>query len=59
MTDEELIDRIEQIRMENNTHWMSLVRLAVALDPPRAKALLRKIADGDTLVRDYTRILAK
>lgn len=59
MTDSELIDRIERIRAQNNTHWMDLVRLAVRLDPVAAKNILKKIADGDAQVRAYTSLLAE
>lgn len=59
MSDAELIDQIEAIRARNNTYWMDLVRLAVALAPQRAKALLRQIADGDGQVRRLTKELAR
>lgn len=59
MTDTELIDRIEQIRAENNKHWMGLVRLAVLVAPEHAKELLREIERCDGEVRRLTQELAK
>lgn len=59
MTDAELIDRIEDVRANNNRHWMDLVRLAVRLDPGKAKLLLRQIAECDGEVRRLTKELAR
>jgi hypothetical protein len=59
MTDADLIDAIEAVRVQNNRHWMDLVRLAVELAPDRAKALLRQIEDCDERVQRLTRELAR
>lgn len=58
-TDAGLIDQIEAIRARNNTHWMDLVRLAVAARPTEAKRLLRAIARHDGQVRTLTQRLGR
>lgn len=55
----ELIDKIEQIRARNNTHWMDIVRLAMSLAPARTKALLKEIEHCDGEVRKLTKELAE
>ena len=59
MSDTDLLDQIEEIRAANNKLWMGLVRLAINVDPKRAKAILRKIAESDGEVRRLTKELAK
>ncbi len=59
MTDAELIDRIEQIRARNNTHWMNLVRLAFELAPDRARYIMQEIQRLDGEVRRLTQELAQ
>lgn len=42
-----LVDRIESARRKNNRHWMDLLRLALAAEPKKARAILRKINATD------------
>ena len=41
------IDKIEQIRSENNKNWMNLVRLALKYAPEEAKEIFNKITECD------------
>ena len=59
MSDAELIDRIEAMRAENNTHWMNLVRLAFRYAPEDARVILRNIERLDGEVRRLTQELAR
>ena len=54
-----LIDQIEQIRGQNNRHWMNLVRLAFDLAPERARAIMQEIARCDGEVRRLTQELGQ
>ncbi len=57
--DAALVDRIEAIRAQNNTHWMDLVRLALQKAPDETREILRAIAEGDGEVRRLTKELAR
>lgn len=50
--DEKLVDEMESIRVTNNTHWMDLVRLGLEVAPRRTRAILKGIAERDSLVRN-------
>ena len=41
------VDQMEEIRAANNRAWMDLVRLALELDPERAKQILGAIHEHD------------
>ncbi|MBP9777792.1 MAG: hypothetical protein KBD25_01255 [Rickettsiaceae bacterium] len=47
MKDSELIDKMEQIRSNNNRNWMDLVRLAIKLDPITTKSIIKEIVEHD------------
>jgi RimJ/RimL family protein N-acetyltransferase len=53
---DKVIDKIEQIRTENNRSWMDLLRLAVKVDKEKAKVILRDIIAHD---KDITAQLEK
>ena len=55
----DLIDQIGAIRTRNNGYWMELLRLALEVDPERAKAILRQIQECDTEVTRLARKLAE
>ena len=59
MSDAELIDQIQQIRVANNRPWMDLVRLALEVAPQRTRAILREIAQHDGDVRRLTLLLSE
>lgn len=59
LTDDLLIDQIEQIRAANNTHWMDLVRLAFKHAPDEARAIMKAIAAADGDIRRLTQELSR
>lgn len=54
----DLIDRIEEVRIRNNTYWMALLRLALDVAPDEAKIILGKIEQADTEITSLLRDLA-
>ena len=57
--DLKLLDEIEEIRRENNKHWMDILRLAFEVRPREAKALMRKITELDKKVSKLSEQLSK
>lgn len=53
--DDALIDRLQEIRSENNKRWMDIVRLAMELAPERARAIFRQIEANDRKQLDLIR----
>ena len=49
-TDLDIIHQVQEIRARNNAAWMDLMRLALALAPRKARALLATITANDTEV---------
>lgn len=47
----DLIDRIEEVRRQNNAQWMALLRLALQAEPARSKAILLKIKQNDSEIQ--------
>lgn len=47
MNDNDLIDKMEQIRANNNRNWMDIVRLAIKLDPVETKKIIGEIVEHD------------
>lgn len=58
MTDEQIVDKIQSIRADNNKVWMNLVRLALRVAPKEAKAFFNEITDNDQKVSALLRQLA-
>ncbi len=58
MTDEEIINKIQEIRSRNNTHWMDVVRLAFKLAPEEARSIFKKIKQCDEDVNVLLKKLA-
>ncbi len=58
ITDEQLLDRIFEIRRQNNIPWRKLMSLALKHAPEEARAALQEIMVNDiqiaALVRDLT-----
>jgi len=48
----EILDKITQIREQNNKHWMDAVKMCFELDERRATEIFTKIRECDTQVRD-------
>jgi hypothetical protein len=54
----EEIDKIEDIRRENNRLWMKLLRIAMVNDPAATKSVLKGISENDRKIFDLTEKLA-
>lgn len=48
--DLEIIHQVQEIRARNNQCWMDVVRLALAVAPRKARALLAQISANDAEV---------
>jgi len=59
MTDREIIDAIEVVRIKNNRLWMQILRLAVASRPGDVKRIVRKITQNDLAISELTARLAE
>src|SRR5215510_9527571 len=58
VSDKMLLDRVFEIRRQNNIPWRRLMELALQHAPEEAKAALREIADNDVQVAAGIRDLA-
>jgi|TARA_A100000172_G_scaffold76589_1_gene60225 hypothetical protein len=58
MTDEEIINKIEEIRSQNNTHWMDIVRLSFRISPVESRSIFKKIKQCDEDVNNLLKKLA-
>ena len=58
MTDEEIIDEIQEIRSRNNVNWMDVVRMCFELAPDRARALFSQIKECDRKIQQLSDRLA-
>lgn len=58
-TEDDLINRIQDIRTQNNKLWMSLLRLAMKYAPQAAKKILAEITVNDRAVSRLTARLAR
>lgn len=59
MTNQELINKLEEIRSKNNKSWMNLVRLAFQHAPDEAREIMKSIVDYDNQIGQITSKLAK
>jgi len=59
MAVKELLDEIEEIRRQNNKHWMDILRLAFEARPKEAKELMKKIVELDKKITGLTEKLAE
>lgn len=59
MNDQHSLDRMFEIRRQNNTPWRRLIELALEHAPVEAKAALREIADNDLQVAAQLRDLSE
>ncbi len=50
MSNNDLVDKIQEIRTANNRNWMDLLRLALTCAPDEARAILRDILARDRAV---------
>ena len=58
LTDEEIIQEIQDIRRRNNTYWMDSVRMCFELAPSRARSLFSKIKECDRRIQELSDWLA-
>ena len=42
-----VVDKIEEIRKNNNKYWMNLLRIALESSPKQSKLVLKKINTND------------
>lgn len=49
----ELIDKIEQVRTNNNINWMNLLRVVAEVAPEKLSEITTKINESDTLISKY------
>lgn len=47
-----IIDRIENVRDNNNSLWMGILRVAMERAPDETKLLLRKIRENDQKISE-------
>jgi hypothetical protein len=59
MTDEEILDQITNIRVANNSVWMSILALALKSAPAEAKMLIGKVNQNDKKISKLVSELAK
>lgn len=52
------IDKIEQIRSENNKNWMNLLRLSLKYAPEEAKEIFNKITECDAKINKLMKELS-
>jgi len=57
-TDKDILDEIEQIRSQNNTLWMDVVRLCFELDPIKSRKIFYKIKECDKKINQLSRELS-
>ncbi len=58
LTDEEIIQEIQEIRRRNNTYWMDSVRMCFELAPSCARTLFSKIKECDRRIQELSDWLA-
>jgi hypothetical protein len=59
LSDKELIDKIEKVRVKNNKLWMQLLRIAMTEKPVQAKKILAGITKNDMKISKFTRRLSE
>ena len=53
-----MLNRIEKIRVNNNSLWMEILWIALAADPDTTKTRIREIIKNDQKVTGLMRIIA-
>lgn len=56
---EVFISRVENIRKENNTLWMDILRIAMCSAPNETKEVLRKINHNDNRISILLKTMAE
>ena len=55
----DIINKIENIRKQNNKNWMELLRLAIKYSPDKSKKVLKKINLNDQKISKLFSQLSK
>jgi hypothetical protein len=55
----ELLDKIQEIRTENNKNWMDILRLSFKHSPKEAAELMKKITNCDAKINQLTKQLGE
>lgn len=55
---EAFIDKIEEVRKDNNHLWMGIMRIAMNKDPEATKALIAKIRKNDEKISQIMGMIA-
>lgn len=58
MTDQQILDAIQEIRAKNNVLHVGIQRIALESAPDRTRTLLRQIVDNDRHITDLSELLA-
>ena len=58
VSDEDLINKIQEIRSSNNVNWMDILRVAMKHDPLATKRILSNINSSDTQISSIVSLLA-
>jgi hypothetical protein len=59
MTDLEIIDKIEEIRSNNNINWMNILRLGFKYAPNEARDIVSKINVDDQRISNLLKKLSE
>ncbi len=57
--EQQIIQKIENIRSKNNRLWMHILRLALQYVPEQTKAILNKITECDSEINKLSKQLAE
>ena len=55
----EIIDKIEKIRSNNNSNWMNILRIAYKFSPLETSKIMKKIYNQDKNISKLTKLLSK
>ena len=58
-TDLEILNEIEEIRAQNNTLWMDVVRMCFELDANRARSIFNKVKECDRKIQQLSKEISK
>ena len=58
-TDLDILNEIEQIRAENNTLWMDVVRMCFELDSERARLIFSQVKECDRKIQQLSEKISK
>ena len=55
----QIIDKIEKIRSNNNSNWMNILRIAYKFSPQETSKIMKKIYNQDKNISKLTKLLSK